>query len=43
MVSELHDAYTGRLCSFLNNARTSLGSGSFVVCGCYAAWSRQFG
>ncbi|MEU3522038.1 hypothetical protein ABZ770_43585 [Streptomyces sp. NPDC006654] len=33
MASELHDAYTGRLRSSLNNARTSIGPGSFVVRG----------
>jgi hypothetical protein len=33
VASELHDAYIGRLRSFLNNARTSIGAGSFVVRG----------
>jgi hypothetical protein len=31
LASELHDAYTGRLRSFLNQSRTSFGPGSFVV------------
>lgn len=31
LASELHDAYTGRLRSFLNHSRTSFGPGSFVV------------
>ncbi|MEU1185965.1 hypothetical protein ABZ464_51825 [Streptomyces sp. NPDC005820] len=33
MASELHDACTGWLRSFLDNARTSIGPGSFVVRG----------